>query len=212
MNEVFVSWMYLDAPKKEILQKEVFPILSSELKEHCSNFFFEKDRFHFLAGRKLLINVLEKEGLEPDLINHLKQNEFGRPFIENAPDFNISHSEDLVVLAWCKNREIGVDAEQIRKVDFADYEEFFTPAEKESIRNHTSPSAECLRIWTRKEALGKCLGKGLSDERLAALDVRKPFVDVEGKELFFHELHFHPSYIVHLATDLRDANFLLVEH
>ncbi|MDW7694629.1 4'-phosphopantetheinyl transferase superfamily protein [Flammeovirgaceae bacterium SG7u.111] len=212
MKEILVLWMYLDAQKKAILLKEVYPSLSTSLQEYHDSFLFEKDRFHFLAGRKMLMDSLVKEGLGQELINHIKQNDFGRPYIENAPDFNISHSGELVVMAWSKVSRIGVDTEEIRTIDFTEYEEFFTPLEVLSIKNNTNLAEQCLRVWTRKEALGKYLGKGLSEDRLASIDVLQPFVSMEGQNLFFHEVDLLPAYITHLVTDLPNAKITLLRH
>ena len=55
-------------------------------------------------------------------------------------------------------------------LDIAD--QYFTLAEKESLRCE-NPEQQFFRIWTRKEALMKGIGKGLSDE-LFKVDVLHP--------------------------------------
>ncbi len=79
--------------------------------------------------------------------------------------FNISHSHGLAVLAFARNREIGIDLEPIRP-EFAGEEiaeRYFSAQELAELR--ALPAA--LRpegfflCWTRKEAYVKARGLGL---------------------------------------------------
>jgi phosphopantetheine--protein transferase-like protein len=47
-------------------------------------------------------------------------------------------------------------------------ERFFSPAEREAWMESGEDMEQFLRIWTRKEALGKALGQGL--DRIGELD------------------------------------------
>jgi 4'-phosphopantetheinyl transferase len=88
--------------------------------------------------------------------------------------FNLSHSGDLALLAVTGCAPIGVDLEQQRDLHDMDalVQRFFSPAEQTDYRQHpNSERSECFyRIWTRKEALIKANGSGLSAP-LSAFDV-----------------------------------------
>ncbi len=75
----------------------------------------------------------------------------GKPYTKDM-FFNISHSEDLVVLALA-DCEIGIDIEKIRDVDFKIAEKYFDKV--------VSNNEEFFDIWTKKESVIKYLGKTL---------------------------------------------------
>jgi phosphopantetheinyl transferase len=70
--------------------------------------------------------------------------------------FNISHSANYVVCAIADS-PVGIDIEGGRKVNNAVAKRYFTEEEIESIHS----DEDFFKIWTFKEALGKCTGEGL---------------------------------------------------
>jgi 4'-phosphopantetheinyl transferase len=96
-------------------------------------------------------------------------NNYGKPALD-IPHcrlrFNMSHSGELTMIALCLDSEIGVDVEAMRPI--AEWEEIaashFSHHESESLRGE-EPKAQIsafFRCWTRKEALIKAIGMGLS--------------------------------------------------
>jgi 4'-phosphopantetheinyl transferase len=96
-------------------------------------------------------------------------NNYGKPALD-IPHcrlrFNMSHSGELTLIALCLDSEIGVDVEAMRPI--AEWEEIaashFSHQENESLRDE-EPKARInafFRCWTRKEALIKAIGMGLS--------------------------------------------------
>ncbi len=92
---------------------------------------------------------------------------WGKPHLADSPlRFNLSHSGEWAVFAFATGREIGVDVEQVR----ADRDlipiahRFFAPSEVECLSClSASEQVEAFyRIWTRKEAVIKAHGAGLS--------------------------------------------------
>ncbi|MFY9562549.1 MAG: 4'-phosphopantetheinyl transferase superfamily protein [Terriglobales bacterium] len=83
---------------------------------------------------------------------------------ENA-SFNLSHTRGLAMLAIARNR-VGIDAEAVcSDIDIEDLSRrFFAPAETEEILGLSSDAriAAFFACWTRKEAIIKALGAGLS--------------------------------------------------
>jgi 4'-phosphopantetheinyl transferase len=81
-------------------------------------------------------------------------------------DFNMSHSGDLVVFAFTRGCEIGVDLEQIHSIqdmqDIAD--RFFCLEEAAELMSLPVNQREraFFLCWTRKEAYIKAIGDGLS--------------------------------------------------
>jgi 4'-phosphopantetheinyl transferase len=137
----------------------------------ANRFRFERDRLHYVVAHGVLRQILSRYvGLAPAQIEFL-HNAFGKPFLEAGAgeaqtQFNMSHSGDIVVVALTCGRHIGVDVEVMRPIDdFAAIAmSHFTPAERAFIDGHPGPLRRnaFFQCWTRKEALIKAVGKGLS--------------------------------------------------
>jgi len=145
-------------------------ILSKDEIQKGKQFKFEKDRRAFWGGRGILRYLLSYyTSVPPDELK-FQYNAFGKPFLSNnklpfSVVFNLSHSIDSIILAFAKDRALGIDIESFNQ--FAGWKDivnaFFLEEEKEYLY-HLKP-AEQLRcffqIWTKKEALLKALGVGL---------------------------------------------------
>ncbi len=80
--------------------------------------------------------------------------------------FNLAHSEDLALLAITSVGAIGADVESIRPVKDVDdlVARFFSPRESElfqKLPDKQKPPA-FFNLWTRKEALLKATGQGIT--------------------------------------------------
>ena len=78
--------------------------------------------------------------------------------------FNVSHSGDRFVVAVAAGMEPGVDVERIRPRRNLEglCRRFFSPAEREEVAAAPDPLEAFHRIWTRKEAVIKADGRGVS--------------------------------------------------
>jgi len=78
--------------------------------------------------------------------------------------FNLTHSDGLAALGVSAAPELGVDVEQVRPLKEDIAERFFSPGEVAALR--ALPEDQQLpafyRCWTRKEAVVKAIGEGLS--------------------------------------------------
>jgi 4'-phosphopantetheinyl transferase len=84
----------------------------------------------------------------------------GRPLLPGTGlHASVSHSADVVAVALTSCGPVGVDVEAVRPIDFAAIaESVCTPAERINVR----AEADFFTIWTRKEAVLKATGEGLS--------------------------------------------------
>jgi 4'-phosphopantetheinyl transferase len=80
--------------------------------------------------------------------------------------FNLSHSHGMALYAFTNEREIGVDIEYIRDIpDMEQIVEHFFSARELTVFRALSESRKresFFNCWTRKEALIKATGEGLS--------------------------------------------------
>jgi 4'-phosphopantetheinyl transferase len=103
----------------------------------------------------------------PETLDFL-ENAYGKPRLASGHDvrFNVSHSGRIVLVAVTRARELGVDLEAHREdTDFrALATHVFSPSEQEALFALPEPRARraFFTCWSRKEAVIKALGLGLS--------------------------------------------------
>lgn len=110
----------------------------------------------------------------------------GKPRLAGAGHdlhFNVSHSGSLALICIADHGEVGVDLEAVRQVPSAVViaKRYFAPAEASFVEQNGSAGGNesagvdrrFLLCWTRKEALAKAVGAGLS------LDLRSFTVPLE---------------------------------
>jgi len=170
----------LDAPPEAVRGLSAW--LCDAEQRRAARFHFERDRRRFVVARARLRELLgERLGTRPQALE-LVPGSNGKPAL--APRlaasgwrFNMSHCDELALYAFSRGREVGIDVEAIGPIAEADAiaERFFSPGERRVF--HSLKKQErargFLRIWTRKEALAKGLGAGLSVP-LEALDAAAP--------------------------------------
>ena len=145
----------------------LFKSLSQDETERAARLHFDKDRRSFIICRGLLRSILAGYlGLKPAEIR-FEYGPQGKPSLQNrAMCFSVSHSEDRVLYAFCKNCELGVDLEYVRDLPDAEIlaQRFFAPSEYIEFRGTTSAfrTRAFFCCWTRKEAYIKATGRGLS--------------------------------------------------
>jgi 4'-phosphopantetheinyl transferase len=136
---------------------------------HAQRFLRDDDRRRFLAGRALTRSVLGGYlGCPPTEIS-LAVTAFGKPYMcpAGGPDlrFNLSHSGSLVALAVSIRDEVGIDVEAAPPGNADELVSIvLSETERrafERLQSALRPAA-FLRCWTRKEALVKASGIGLS--------------------------------------------------
>jgi phosphopantetheinyl transferase len=102
----------------------------------------------------------------------------GKPFLEKGPAFSLSHTGDHLLLGLAATGELGVDAEELRPLPDLEAlaNRVFTSAERSelfALPPGPEQVAAFLRGWTRKEALLKAMGDGLSrSPRNISVDLR----------------------------------------
>jgi 4'-phosphopantetheinyl transferase len=142
--------------------------LASSEHAKAKRFVHEVHRRRYLAARVALRGILAMEtGMAPrDIV--IGYGPFGKPLIDARFGiyFNVSHCNDVALVAVSRKGEVGVDIECPRAI--ADALEIarvhFSPSEREqlsNIRNGDLNNA-FLRGWTRKEACLKATGSGLA--------------------------------------------------
>lgn len=197
-------------------------VLSSDETARANRFHFERDRARFVRCRSVLRLLLGEYLALPAPAIRFKYLTNGKPQVDaeqnpSALQFNVSHSAELALIAVGavgREKPLGIDIEKIRgDVDTNLLSErFFSSLEREGLRW----LPEHLRVpgffacWTRKEALLKATGDGLSvplaDFSVSTHPDHDPEVaeirgDSEaGKQWFLADLNVEDDYRAALAV------------
>ena len=136
--------------------------------ERAGRYRFPDDRARFVVGRGLLRLGLRRYAPQVPATLELAYSSLGRPLIpagHEAPGFSISHTRDLVALAFTNGVQVGVDLEYMQPpVDLRELAERIL-SEEDFRAFEAFPHAEkqvtFYRAWTRKEAYLKARGEGI---------------------------------------------------
>lgn len=154
--------------------------LAPDEHSRAEQFYFEKDRKHFIVARGFLRLILSRY-LKTDASQlRFGYGTYGKPTLNWGEQrrggirFNLSHSHGIALCIVAYGREIGVDIEYIR-ADLASEQiarRFFSPREVEALcaLSFRAQVRAFFNCWTRKEAYIKATGRGLS-QPLDSFDV-----------------------------------------
>ncbi|MFI5218626.1 MAG: 4'-phosphopantetheinyl transferase family protein [Bacteroidia bacterium] len=143
-------------------------IFNADENKRTDRFAFEKDRNQFITAHGSLRKILSKYlSVETGQIQFRKTGN-KKPYILFPPaslKFNISHSENKILIAVSDN-EIGVDIEKIKPgLEYNGLvKNYFSIKEQQIILNSKMPGEAFYKLWTRKEAVLKANGMGISDD------------------------------------------------
>ena len=166
--------VYIDDDLEQFDLEEALTLLPLQRYEQVMRFRSERDRRLSVAVYRLLCRGLREEyGIEePPTFEY---GAHGKPSLVGHPDihFNMSHCRQAAICVLAPH-PVGVDVERFRRYD--ERLVSFTMNEEEcvKIRQSERPDVEFIKWWTRKEALLKCRGTGISHE------MRDVLTDVRG--------------------------------
>ncbi|HXS69450.1 MAG TPA: 4'-phosphopantetheinyl transferase superfamily protein [Candidatus Polarisedimenticolia bacterium] len=168
-NEIHV-WATTLAPTASDLEKFAM-VLSLDETERAHKFRFEKHRNRFIAGRGALRHVLAPYLRTTPKDIRFSYSDNGKPALAGelagaGIHFNLAHSEELALAAVTRIGIVGVDVERVRPVENVDHlvARFFSARENEAFQKVPSDEkpAAFFNLWTRKEALLKATGEGIT--------------------------------------------------
>lgn len=138
--KLYIVDIELGFKHKKFLLKNV----SEGQKEKALRFANEIDQTRSLVS-SYLKNLLSRE----EILN----NKNGKPYFDNGPYFNISHSGRYIIMG-VSTAEIGVDIEELKNKDMSVLARIFNEAEAKIIKEHS----DFYYLWCAKESLIKCMG------------------------------------------------------
>lgn len=151
-----------------------------------------------LSGRPETHERMAAYGLLADLISKIRddlslaglvKDELGRPYFPEYPNLYVSvaHTKGAVAAAVSSNRRVGIDVEAAVSYDPDVGEMVLTSEQRTAIEREPNPANSFLRIWTRKEAVGKAVGLGITEAVLSS-PVEQSTVRLHGVHLALRDL------------------------
>ncbi len=132
------------------------------------------------------LTLMTKKGLNAYTVKKTKS---GKPYFEQGyPNFNISHSGQYVCCAL-SDIPVGIDVETVRPISSFVMKRFLKSEE-------TMPEKQ-IRLWTRYESLGKCLGCGIPH-------------NIDGSGYCFEEKTYKDVCFTVCLTK-KDSDFMFIE-
>ena len=174
-------------------------------KEKIFKYKKKERRIASIIGKILLINGLK---LFQKNNNDLEYKEKGnsKPFIRNAPFFNISHSGDIVVCAISKTYDIGIDIEKIKPINIDTFTKILSKGDLNYIEKSPNPLNTFFEIWTKKEAILKSLGTGIIPTLFKNISLKKNMAILNNKEKWLlKKISLNKKYITHLALPINNG-------
>lgn len=169
-----------------------------------------QDKMNGVIGKLLLRHALEEHGFHRDFITKMKYTEQKRPYLDIPCDFNISHCDDLVVLAFTEKYRLGIDVEQLVDRQISDFQSCFTISEWNEILSADDQCSRFYYYWTRKEAVLKAIGSGLLIHP-SLFDATQNIVRWQDKTWYLHPIDTKINHICYLATEDCEAEIVVKE-
>lgn len=166
VGEVHIWRLPLNADKKEL--KQLAQLLTPEERQRAELSYFEHSYRERVMSRSTLRSLLGRYLQQDPKEIALSTTTLEKPFLAHVKDFhfNVSHAGGYVLLAFTRIAAIGVDLELINpKIKITGLvNRFFSRLEVPVIlgEDPASQAPAFFRAWTRKEALIKATGNGLS--------------------------------------------------
>ena len=150
----------MDQLSEEEIQR-LLPLVSDERRDEALRFKHLFGQFASLKSYVMLRELIERQGIaHPFRFDH---NEHGKPFLKDHPEihFNISHCKNGIAVA-VSDQPVGIDIESYRQVSDSLIRYTMNEEERHIIGESDDPVRTFTEFWTKKEAVFKLRGTGIT--------------------------------------------------
>ena len=147
----------------------------------------KKFKFELNQKQSLASSILKKKYVG----HNIYLNEFGKPLSDNFY-FNISHCDDYVLMAKAKKYPVGIDIEHILNNVSIEMIDYVCSNEEKANLDKANIYKSFYDLWTKKEAILKCMGIGLTNN----------LKDVLVNNKYYLDTYYLDDYVVSLAIDI----------
>lgn len=164
----------------------------------------DSDRIVSLLATRILKICAQHEGVENFHLSDIHYPVKGKPDWKNRTgnffDFNISHSDKMIVVAASKAMKVGVDTERIRELINLNFKMVLSTEELMEIQQ--TPSL-FFNFWSKKEAVAKAANTtGIA--RMRDVQLKQNYAVLDNKKWYLKNIELNKQlssqYAIHLAT------------
>jgi hypothetical protein len=188
-NEVII---YIEQLKNNLIADEL-EYIPKNIKDEILQYQQLNDFIARVRGTLALIEIAKYLGMtwNWDSFYFVKGEKPSSPLFE----FSTSYVGNLVCIAASQNLQVGIDIEIYdEKTEYTFIQDYLHPNEINRLHSNLN-SKELLKIWTKKEAYLKLIGKGIS-ENLMLIDTTKS----QNAQCIFTEINIDENQVISLAT------------
>jgi 4'-phosphopantetheinyl transferase len=145
-------------------------LLSDDERGRAHGYLSDNVRRRFIAARVILRGLCASYVDQPAASIRLKYSESGKPSLADNPlsvQFNVSHTGDIALFAFTLKDVVGIDVEAVSPtIDVhAIARQFLSHDERQALEDLPLNEQRLyfFERWTRREALSKATGEGLSN-------------------------------------------------
>ncbi len=156
--------------------QRLLPLVPEEHQAIALKFKHTFGQFATLESILMLKELLVSNGLVPeDDPLHFEYNPHGKPYLVNHQDvhFNISHCPNAIAVA-VDSAPIGVDVERFVTPSESLLNYCLNEDEVQQVKQSACPEQTFAAFWTKKEALFKLRGTGITHELRNVLTLLQP--------------------------------------
>jgi len=165
-RDVQVWGIVLDVTHSELPRAS--SILSQDERERAARLISEEHRCRSIAAHAMLRAILSRYcGASPEQLA-IRRTSDGKPVLSDYPSirFNLTHSHGRALIAIARDREVGVDLEQVRQeVDVVRLAKRFLSERDLAFIEYGDPAQRherFLKAWVAREAVFKADGRGMT--------------------------------------------------
>lgn len=198
MQKVKLLFVHIDSGFR--YRDYLFNNLNARQKEKAMRFKNEVDQIRSIVS-SYLVNQLSNE--------EILFNESGKPYYQNGPYFNVSHSGKYIIIA-ISEKEVGADIEENVAKNMSTLLPIFNEVETKMIKEH----ADFYYLWCAKESLIKCVGGSLNKIREIPSLPLNGIKTYKGKD-YYSQTFIYDHHIVSITLEGNesfDIDIKKVEH
>ena len=132
----------------------------------------------------------------------IEVDQWGKPFFPNLNiDFSISHSGAMWICAF-SGKPCGIDIQEKRKAKWESISQRFYTLEERSFVEEEGEDG-FYKVWVRKEALGKLIGRGFHAPMPSLASKEGKLlneIDLDGNPVYIKEIEISKDIFCALAT------------
>ncbi len=181
--------------------ERMLPLVPEPRRVQALRFKHTFGRFACLKSYLMLAQLLQEAFGISDF--SLSVSDHGKPFITGCPGihFNISHCTKAIAVV-VSDAPVGVDVEAFRNFSDGLLDKSMNETERQQILTSESPLETFTSFWTRKEAVFKLHGTGITDNLHRILTEKETTDTMINRE---------SGYAVSVAMYAQDCNGQLAE-